>query len=930
MDKFLTLTISGAVAGAIYSLVAAGLTLSYSATGIFNFAYGSIAFATALLYYELHTGLGWPIVPAAAFCLLVFCPLLGMFLDVAVLRPLTRATESAKVMATVGLLIAIPALAHWIVDTGISTFHWKIPDAKLVYVPPGLGPSPKKQWFIHHVVFDSNQLIVLITAAVIPVALWFLLRRTSLGLEMRAVVDRPTLAELRGVNNRRTSRWAWIIGTVLAGIAGIIGAPIFSSLNENTYTTVMFVAAAAAALGRLRSVPLAFVGGLLLGIAENLVRGYATFASKITGFGASVPFVLLLVGLALTTRERGRRGVLSNEGPPPADYTSDLTRWRIAAPWVVSVIVLLLYVYVLADDFWLGITIRGLALAIVFMSFTILTGIGGMVSLSQAAFVTSSGLTAGLLMSKWSFPFVPALLGGIAAAVVLGVIVAIPAIHLGGLPLALATLALAFLGDLVLFQWDWFNNFGNGWKVPPPAVGPFHLTDQRTMATVLMLAIAALVVMVRNLNRSAFGRSLLAVRGSDVAATASGLSIARTKLAAFALSAAVAGFGGVFLAAYTRNASHLAQPTQTGLLWLATVVLWGIRRPAGAIVAGLAAALGPNIINNGLHVGSFGWDGTKSVYIPAILFGLGAVQLAREPDGVLAITAGQNQARRLKRSGRRLAHDAVDGGPADVLDSKVGEVVRAGSSPDSDRIGGISSATNGNVDLLLALRNLRAGYGAVEVLHGIDLTLRPGTITAVLGPNGAGKSTLCLTAAGIVPARSGRLEFLGEDITAVEAYQRARRGIVLAPESRGIFPGLTVSENLLLWLGNKKACEATFERFPILDERRGILARNLSGGEQQILTLAPLLARPPAVLIADEPSLGLAPLIVDEIMGLFAGLRDQGTTLLLTEEKPRLVLPIADDVAFLELGLITWHGARAAVDDVALGRLHLGTAGASS
>src|SRR5205814_7622382 len=198
------------------------------------------------------------------------------------------------------------------------------------------------------------------------------------------------------------------------------------------------------------------------------------------------------------------------------------------------------------------------------------------------------------------------------------------------------------------------------------------------------------------------------------------LSIPRTKLAVFALSAAVAGFGGVFLAAYTRNASHLAQPTQTGLLWLATVVLWGIRRPAGAIVAGLVASLGPNVINNGLHLGTVGWDGTKSVYIPAILFGLGAVQLAREPDGVLAITAGQNQARRLKRAGRRLAHDAAGADRVDGLDKTVSDAVSAGSARRRDPVGGSSSAANGDVDDLLTLRNVHAGYGAVEVLHGID------------------------------------------------------------------------------------------------------------------------------------------------------------------------------------------------------------------
>jgi ABC-type branched-subunit amino acid transport system ATPase component len=156
------------------------------------------------------------------------------------------------------------------------------------------------------------------------------------------------------------------------------------------------------------------------------------------------------------------------------------------------------------------------------------------------------------------------------------------------------------------------------------------------------------------------------------------------------------------------------------------------------------------------------------------------------------------------------------------------------------------------------------------------------------------------------------------------AHQRAHRGVVLAPESRGIFPGLTVRENLQLWLPDQAKQEETYERFPILGERRNLPAGNLSGGEQQILTLAPLLASPPEVLIADEPSLGLAPLIVERIMQIFVELRDRGVALLLVEEKARDVLQIADSVAFLSLGLITWQGPRSDVNDAVLAEAYLG------
>src|SRR5947209_3919392 len=182
MERFLTLTVSGAVTGAIYSLIAAGLTLSYSATGIFNFSYGAVAFSSAFLYFELHSGLHWPIVPAALVTIGVFAPLLGLLLDVAVFRPLARATESAKIMATVGLLIAIPALTTWLDDQLVNTFGFGIPrasDVTQVGLPSGIGPTPKTNWTLPgKVPFDSNQLVVFVTAAFVAVLLWLLLRYT--------------------------------------------------------------------------------------------------------------------------------------------------------------------------------------------------------------------------------------------------------------------------------------------------------------------------------------------------------------------------------------------------------------------------------------------------------------------------------------------------------------------------------------------------------------------------------------------------------------------------------------------------------------------------------------------------------------------------------------------------------------------------------
>jgi ABC-type branched-subunit amino acid transport system ATPase component/branched-subunit amino acid ABC-type transport system permease component len=941
VEKFLTLCVSGAVTGAIYSLVASGLTLSYSATGIFNFAYGGVAFAAAYLFYEFNGALHWHIVPSAILTILVFAPLLGLLLDVAVFRLLARAAESAKIVASIGLLLAIPALTEWITDGVITIFNVHHLARRTVVLqvgfPAGLGPVPASSWHLGKIPFNSNEMVVFGAAVVTAAGLWYLMRRTPLGLRMRAVVDRATLARMRGINDARTSRYAWVIGTMLAALAGVVGAPILGAISTDSFVSVVFVAAAAAVLGGLRSIPWAFVGGLLLGVAENLVTGYATFASNIAGFNDSVPTVLLLVALIVLGAERGRRAGSSTDEAPPPDYLAHLPMWRRAVPWILATGFLLAYITLLANKFWAGIMAQGLALSLVFLSFVVVTGMGGMVSLAQATFVTAAGLTTGLLFQHYGVPFFAAAGIGVIAAVVLGLIVALPALRLGGLPLALATLALALLGDNVLFQWNWLRNGESGWTIPRPRIGALHLSSNRTMAVCLLVIVLVVMLLINNLRRSLWGRSIAAVRSSAVAASTSGISPLRVKLALFAVSAAIAGIGGIFYASFQTSVSNNTTPAATGLLWLATVVLFGIRRPAAAAWAGIASAMTPVLIGSGFHWWSWvptwlSWRGTPSSEIPLILFGLGAVTLARDPDGFLAANARQRYERRIRRLAAQTAAPAP---PAPFVSSVASPVVSpVVSSVDSPGVATAGVVDDGMVGPpreretepsgLLMVKGLRAGYGDVEVLHGVDLTVREGRITAMFGANGSGKSTLCSALAGLLAARSGEIVLDGQDLRPVPAYRRVEKGMLVAPESRGIFPGLTVEENLMLRLGPDDRDEV-FRRFPGLRERRRLTAGSLSGGEQQMLTLAPVVVRPPRLVVVDEPTLGLAPRVIGQLVELFQDLKDRGTAILLVEEKVRDVLQIADDVVFLELGRIAWAGPRTEVSNERLVGAYLGS-----
>lgn len=213
---------------------------------------------------------------------------------------------------------------------------------------------------------------------------------------------------------------------------------------------------------------------------------------------------------------------------------------------------------------------------------------------------------------------------------------------------------------------------------------------------------------------------------------------------------------------------------------------------------------------------------------------------------------------------------------------------------------------------ILELRGVRASYGRIEVLHGVDLALSPGTVLALLGPNGAGKSTTLKVLGGVVAATHGCVHLAGRHINGTKPHDLARVGIAMIPEGRGVFPRLTVHENLRMasYTGVDTATieERAYALFPRLGERRNQLAGTMSGGEQQMLTLARGLATDPAVLVLDELSMGLAPLIVSELYELVAQVATTGVSILVVEQFARTVLGVADMAAIMAGGRVTAIG----------------------
>ena len=229
---------------------------------------------------------------------------------------------------------------------------------------------------------------------------------------------------------------------------------------------------------------------------------------------------------------------------------------------------------------------------------------------------------------------------------------------------------------------------------------------------------------------------------------------------------------------------------------------------------------------------------------------------------------------------------------------------------------------------ILELRRIRAGYGAIEVLHDVSFEVGTGQVVALLGPNGAGKSTTIKVVSGLLRPSSGQLVVAGRDVTGASADALSRAGVCTIPEGRGIFPNLTVRENLVMATFSGRALDRiehdAYTRFPRLAERRSQLAGTMSGGEQQMLSLARALAVDPAVLLIDELSMGLAPKIVSELYEQVARIAAEGVSVLVVEQFARTVLGVADWAVVLSHGIVQVSGPAHEIGEDVLAGAYLG------
>ncbi|TMK19685.1 MAG: inner-membrane translocator [Actinobacteria bacterium] len=598
MQEFLRFTVLGIVTGAVYAVSASGLVLTYATSGIFNIAHGGIGMLMAFTYWELRINHNWP--APIAFVLVVFiaAPLLGALIERFLMRGLRNASVATSLVVTVGLMVALLGLAKTIWDPGTAR---RLP---FFFYP--------RKFSVFGVNVTWHEAATLIAAAALAIFLYLLLNRTRIGIAMRAVVDDRNLLGLNGARPDQVSMLSWAIGAAMASIAGILLAPILQ-MDVIVLTFLVVNGYAAAMVGRLRNLPLTFVGGLLLGLIGSYTVAYFNLPDWLVGLPASLPTIFLFIMLLALPEARLRAGRLVGSVMP---RVPGLRRSFGGAVGLVAAAGVLSMLLAPSDLIRAG---QGLALAIIMLSLVLLTGYGGQVSLCQMTF---AGVGA-FAMARWggSGSFVGIIAAGGLAALV-GGIVALPSLRLQGLYLALSTMAFALLAEKMFFTQEWvFGNFGSR-KVGRLDLPGISFDGERAYFVLLAIAFALLGIFVLSIRRGRFGRTLAAMRDSPVACATLGLSLTRTKLAVFMIAAGMAGIGGALYGGLKTTAGSTDFLMLQSLPLLLLAVIGGITSVGGALVGGVLFAL-PQIV-------PWAWVGS----LQFLWTGIAAVTIGRNPNGV--------------------------------------------------------------------------------------------------------------------------------------------------------------------------------------------------------------------------------------------------------------------------------------------------------
>lgn len=595
MTTFLAFTTVGLVVGCIYALTATGLVVTYTTSGIFNFAHGAVGMIGAFAYWQLNQGWGWPSPLALVVVLGMLAPLLGAAIERVLVRPLHGASVDLTIVITLGLLLFL---------IGVANVAWKPTETRVL-----------PEFFAgHRVAIGSlqvkySQLLVVVVALSVAVVLRLVFSRTRVGIAMRGVVDDPALLAMAGASPARVQQLSWALGAMLAALAGILLAPQVN-LDILTLTLLVINGYAAALIGRLKSLPLTAIGALLLGLAVTYVTGYGR--GWLLQIQSVIPMIMLFGVLVFLKPARLRTSTSAGRATPTVPSA------RSAAGWAAVLVAVAAALAPILSPSNLAIGGRTFVLGITLLSLVVLTGYSGQVSLCQLTFV---GVGA-WAMGTWGGGSPAGVLAAVVASALLGVAVALPTLRLRGLYLALATFAFATAMDSVFFT----QRFGSGGSLQvdrlrlpglPTASDPGFFV--LTAAAFAFAAVGVLAV-----RRGRFGRRLNAMNDSPAACATLGVNLTTTKLVVLAGSAGLAGLSGALFGGLRGSVGPNDFAALGSLLLLLTLRIGGVNTATGALVGAFFVAIAPTIQD-------------LLPQVPAVAYlltGLAAISVGRDPNGI--------------------------------------------------------------------------------------------------------------------------------------------------------------------------------------------------------------------------------------------------------------------------------------------------------
>lgn len=890
----------GLVLGSLSAMVSMGLVLIYRANRIINFAQGQVGGLAAALAASLIVGPKWGFWPAVLVGLMVAVAL-GALTEILFIRRFKKAPRLLLTVATIGILqlfgfgqLIIPTLFNF--DTAPQP------------------PVPFKFRFSWHpITFNGGHLLILIVVPIVVVALGAFFRYTRVGVAVRASAESADRAALLGIPVKRIGTLVWTIAALLSGLGVLLRLPI-QGVNIGGFegSSLLLRALAAAVIGRMESMPRAFGAALALGMVEQAVL----FQTGRTIIVDGVLFFVIIAGLLLQGKGNVSRAddtgasswAATREVRPIPRELNRLPEIRIGqAAGFVAVAAALIWFPLSLTPGDVQLMGTGLMIGMVTLSLVILTGWAGQISLGQLAF-TAFGAAVGGSLAQQSNNFFICLLGAGLTGALMAVLVGLPALRIKGLFLAVSTLAFALATGTFLLNNEFF-----AWLVPDPSkrilrpelFGKFDLEKEHTYYFVILFFFVLTIASVRSLRRSRTGRILVATRDNQRAAQSYGINPTRAKLQAFALSGFFAALaGGLYVFQQHGMPSSVLEP-DSSLRVFSIAVVGGL----GSIPGALLGATYMTILDNS----------TRELYMRLLASGVGTLFILMfVPGGLGSVLYGARDASLRFIAKRRnilvpslLADKRVEDEEENLLDEDtvMGEAVEHAPTVEVARV-------SQPKDPLLLVRGVDAGYGKTQVLFGVNMHIERGEMVALLGTNGAGKSTLLSVVSGLLEPSTGKVTFDDIDITKKSPQEILGTGVVFMPGGKGVFPTLTVEENFRLaaWQFQKDKAyvdeifERCFSYFPVLRERWDQKAGNLSGGEQQMVTLSQALIAKPKLLMIDELSLGLAPLIVERLLGIVREIHANGTTVVLVEQSVNVAITLAHRAIFMEKGEVRFDG----------------------